>query len=257
MDGKQTLEQLSHKYKVSVRTIQRKLEKVGSGNFEISGKRVVIMMDTAYWGRSFGVMVFKDAYSKSIVWYKFIYWKERIIDYMEGVDYLVKNGCTICGIVCDGMPGLIRALSCFNVQYCQFHMVKTMHCKLTKHPKSEAGKKLLAISNLIARTDKESFVGMLDQWYDAYGHYMNERSFPDKSGHTHYMHKRLRGAYLSLRRNTDYLWTWYDNIELDIPNTNNGIESLFADLKSKLRVHNGLSLKNREKFISQYLKSKQ
>ena len=152
------------------------------------------MVDAAYWGRSFGVMVFKDAYSKSVVWYKFIYCKERIIDYMEGIDYLVKNGCTIRGIVCDGMPGLIRALSCFNVQYCQFHMVKTVHSKLTKHPKSEAGKELLAISKLIAHTDKESFVGMLDQWYDVYGHYMNERSVPDQSGHTHYMHKRLRGA---------------------------------------------------------------
>ena len=163
MEGKQTLEQLSQKHKVSVRTVQRKLEKVGSSNLEISGKSVVIMVDAAYWGRSFGVMVFKDAYSKSVVWYKFIYCKERIIDYMEGIDYLVKNGCTIRGIVCDGMPGLIRALSCFNVQYCQFHMVKTVHSKLTKHPKSEAGKELLAISNLIAHTDKESFVGMLDR----------------------------------------------------------------------------------------------
>lgn len=66
------------------------------------------------------------------------------------------------------------------------------------------------------------------------------------------MHKPLRSAYNSLRRNMDRLWTWYDRIDLGIPNTNNGIEALFTDLKSKLRVHNGLTLKHREQFIDEY-----
>jgi len=257
LDGKQTLGQLSDKYKVSVRTIQRKLSQVVQCELVISSNAVVIMADASYWGRDFGVIVFKDAYSRRVIWYKFIYRKERVSDYLEGIDCLIMNGYAIRGIVCDGMSGLIRALSQFNVQYCQFHMVKTVHQKLTKHPKSEAGRELLHIANLMTRTDKESFVGIMGQWYERYGKYMNERSEPDLKGHTHYLHKRLRSAYFSIIRNMEQLWTWYDNFELKIPNTNNGIESLFTDMKSKLRVHNGLSLKNREKFISQYLKRKQ
>lgn len=34
-----------------------------------------------------------------------------------------------------------------------------------------------------------------------------------------------------------WLWTWYDYPELNIPNTNNGLESLNSDLKAKLNLH--------------------
>ena len=63
------------------------------------------------------------------------------------------------------------------------------------------------------------------------------------------------GAYLSIKRNMPYLWTWYDNIEMKIPNTNNGLEGKFSDLKSKLRNHNGLSKRHRMVFIDEYFKA--
>lgn len=255
LNGKQTLEQLSLQNKVSVRTIQRRLNKAKDVDMPISGRPVVVLMDASYWGRDFGVVAFKDSYSKQVIWHKFIYRKERLSDYLEGIELLCQKGYVIQGAVCDGMPGLIKALSPLRIQYCQFHMVKTVRCKLTKCPKSDAGRDLLRVANLMAHTDKESFVGYLGMWYDTYERYLNERSEPDSDGHTHYMHKRLRSAYLGIKRNMEHLWTWYDNFDLKIPNTNNGIEALFTDLKSKLRVHNGLSLKNREKFISQYFRT--
>ena len=52
------------------------------------------------------------------------------------------------------------------------------------------------------------------------------------------------------------LWTFYDHPETTLPNTNNGIEALFTDLKTKIRVHNGLSKLNRVKFIDQYFYNK-
>ncbi len=55
----------------------------------------------------------------------------------------------------------------------------------------------------------------------------------------------------------ELLWTFYDYPDLHLPNTNNGIEALFTDLKTKLRVHNGLSKMNRIKFIDQYFYNKQ
>jgi hypothetical protein len=52
-----------------------------------------------------------------------------------------------------------------------------------------------------------------------------------------------------------YLWTFYDKAELGIPNTNNALEGLFTDLKTKLRNHNGLSKEHRKVFIDEYFKS--
>jgi hypothetical protein len=43
--------------------------------------------------------------------------------------------------------------------------------------------------------------------------------------------------------------------KLDIPNTNNGIESLNADLKMKLNLHKGLSPERRKVFIQDFIKA--
>jgi hypothetical protein len=51
-----------------------------------------------------------------------------------------------------------------------------------------------------------------------------------------------------------FLWTFYDHIQLGIPNTNNALEGMFADLKTKLRNHAGLSKQHRQKFIDEYFK---
>lgn len=52
----------------------------------------------------------------------------------------------------------------------------------------------------------------------------------------------------------EYLWTWYDNPEVGMPNTNNKLEDKFADLKSKLRNHNSISIRHRIVFIDEYFK---
>ena len=63
--------------------------------------------------------------------------------------------------------------------------------------------------------------------------FLKERTTTE-DGKSHYTHKTLRSAFLSLKRNMPWLWTWYDYPELKIPNTNNGLESLNANLKIKL-----------------------
>lgn len=37
------------------------------------------------------------------------------------------------------------------------------------------------------------------------------------------------------------LWTFCDHPETGLPNTNNALEGLFSDLKTKVRVHSGIS----------------
>ncbi|MDW5289188.1 hypothetical protein [Formosa sp. PL04] len=68
--GKQTYIQLAQKYGCSKRTIQRKLDLYQVKPVAIAPKKVIVLMDTTYWGRSFGLMLFKDAYSKeNLLWY--------------------------------------------------------------------------------------------------------------------------------------------------------------------------------------------
>ena len=63
-EGKQTYTQLSTKYQCTIKTIQRKLDAFEVSVTGIVARSVVVLMDTTYWGRGFGVMLFKDAITK-------------------------------------------------------------------------------------------------------------------------------------------------------------------------------------------------
>ena len=62
---------------------------------------------------------------------------------------------------------------------------------------------------------------------------LNERVQDRRMKTPPYTRPRLRCAYLSLRRNMGRLWTFCDYKDRIIPNTNNGLEAVFADIKSK------------------------
>lgn len=211
-------------------------------------------MDTTYFGRNFGVMVFRSITGKQLYW-KFVRY-ETIAGYVEGINYLKSQGILIRGIVCDGRKGLFNALKDYPVQMCQFHQIAIVRRYITRKPKVRASIELKELMHLLTQTDKESFYGALDEWYSLWGDYINERAINNETGKSRYIHKRLRSAYRSIERNKPYLFTWYDNMSLGIPNTNNQLEGTFTDLKNKLRNHNGLSRIRKEKIINDYLSSK-
>lgn len=138
---------------------------------------------------------------------------------------------------------------------CQFHQMLIVRRYLTQEPDLDASRELLTLANMITKTDKESFTGALNEWYEKYKDVLNERGH-DKRIKRHtppYMRPRLRSAYLSLKRNMPLLWTFYDYPETGLPNTNNGLEGLFSDLKSKVRVHRGISKEHRKKLLDEYI----
>lgn len=252
IEGKQTLVQLSAKYGVSKSTIWRRLRCMRHVRVISMHKDVVVNMDTTYWGRGFGLMVIKDTFRNKILWYKFVR-HETVSDYLEGVEWLRSKGFRIHGIVCDGLRGLFHELRSYNVQMCQFHQVMIVRRYLTNKPDLPASRELLDICYMMTRTDKESFVGMLEGWQARWEHFLNERSEDKKTGKTSYTHKRLRSAYLSLKRNMPWLWTFYDNPQLHMPNTNNALEGVFTDIKTKLRVHSGITRMRRMALIQEYI----
>lgn len=180
---------------------------------------------------------------------------ETIAGYVEGINYLKDQGIRIKGIVCDGRKGLIKALNEYPIQMCQFHQIAIVSRYITRNPKVLASIELKGIINLLPQTDKESFCGALDEWHEKWKSYINERAINPETGKSRYVHKRLRSAYRSLERNKQYLFTWYDNMDLGMPNTNNQLEGTFTDLKNKLRNHNGLNRLRKEKFINGFLQA--
>lgn len=255
VEGKQTLEQLSIKYKVSIRTIQRDLQGMRFVQKISKHKDVTIQMDTTYWGRNFGLMVIKDALRNKILWHKYVR-NESIRDYMEGVDWLKSRGFKIYGAVIDGIRGLSNALYPIPTQMCQFHQILITRRYLTQDPDVVASKELLNLVKDITRMDKESFIGAFDEWYERNKDVLNERVSDKriKRKTPPYMRPRLRSAYLSLKRNMPWLWTFYDNPETGLPNTNNALEGVFSDIKSKIRVHRGISKNNRKRLLDEYIK---
>lgn len=254
VEGKQTLDQLALKYGVSERTIRRDLEGMRYVQKISKHKQVTIQMDTTYWGRNFGLLVIKDALRGKILWRKYVT-HETIADYIEGVRWLEKHRFRIYGAVIDGMKGLAKALSPYPVQLCQFHQMLIVRRYITQDPEIEASAALLDLVNNMTRMDKESFVGAFNEWYDRYKDIVNERSHDKriKKKTPPYMRPRLRSAYLSVKRNMPLLWTFYDHPETGLPNTNNALEGMFSDLKTKVRVHSGLSRDNRRKLLDEYI----
>lgn len=207
-----------------------------------------MLIDTTYFGRTFGVMVFKGNDGTNLYW-KFVKY-ETTEGYVSGINHLIEQGIEVRAIVCDGRRGLFKSFGMYPVQMCQFHQAAIVTRYITRNPKQQASVELKELVRLLPTTDKESFLGAMVQWYAKWERYMNERASNEETGKSWYVHKRLRSAYMSLQRNKDYLFTWYDNPELGIPNTNNKLEGTFTSLKNKLRNHNGLTRKRKEKFIN-------
>lgn len=120
-------------------------------------------------------------------------------------------------------------------------------CKyLTKHPKADAANELKHIADLLTKTDRGAFESLFGDWCERWCDYLNDRAKDPDSEMSHYVHKRLRSAYMSIRRKLPCLYTWYDNIEMGIPNTTNLIDGHFSQLKRMLLCHNGLKRKCRK-----------
>jgi hypothetical protein len=211
-------------------------------------------MDTTYFGRKLGVMVFKDSLSGTIL-LKYYVLQETNKMYLSGIEEIARRGIKVQSIICDGRKGLFQLFSPhIPVQMCQFHQVAIVRRYLTKKPKMQASKELWKHTQLLVHTDKESFEGGLAAWHEKWKRFLDERK-TDERGSKRYVHKKLRSAYRSLVHNLPWLFTWYDNMSFKIPNTTNAIDGHFADMKNKLRNHNGLSEARKKRFIDEFLKA--
>lgn len=254
LSGKQTYSQLALKYGCSWKTIQRCIDKARPHRMEDFSPVANVVMDTTYFGRKLGVMVFKNSLDKKILLKKYVR-SETVKGYVGGIAEITRRGISVQAIVCDGKKGVVQAFPDIPVQMCQFHQVKTVTKYLTRNPKLEPARELRDIALRLVDCTEAEFTGLLDKWHMKWKDVLDERSRDETTGKQFYTHKPLRSAYRSLRSNLFHLFEFEHWRELDIPNTTNCLDGQFSDLKNKLRNHNGLAKERKKRLIDDYFQA--
>lgn len=222
----------------------------------IAPQSTVVIADTTFWGRRYGVCVFRSAGLKKNIW-----WHEVVSELMAHYYYAKKiledKGWLFTAAVVDGRRGLFNVFKGIPVQMCQFHQIKIVIRYITTRPKTEAGKELLVLVLTLTETNEETFVLALNAWFTKWESFINEKTvstFISGKTTSYHTHKGVYSAYHSLKRNLPYLFTYQKYPELHIPNTTNDLDGSFSALKKKLSAHHGLRRDRRYKVISKLLR---
>ena len=120
--GKQTYRQLALKYNCSVKTIQRKTDAVKTHRIMTFPSIVNVLIDTTYFGRTFGVMVFKDSLTGQILFKQYVKQETNKL-YLLGIEEITRRGIKIQSIIFDGRKGLLQLFDGIPIQMCNFHQV--------------------------------------------------------------------------------------------------------------------------------------
>lgn len=121
-------------------------------------------------------------------------------------------------------------------------------------PKLEASKELKKIVSRLTQTTEKNFTQKLDDWYENYKGFLEEKSVSSTTGKLHYTHPRIRAAYRSMRTNLPYLFTYKNHKKLNIQNTTNALEGgVFSHMKNMISLHRGLSKSMKLNLVDYYL----
>lgn len=236
--------------------MRKQLDTVVAPTSEIVPHSTVIIADTTFWGRHYGVCVFRAWPLAENVW-----WHEVASELMAHYRYaraiLEAQGWIFKAAVVDGRRGFLKVFEGMPVQICQFHQIKIVGRYLTSRPKTEAGQELLALVHTLTKTDEATFSKGLETWHERWKEFIAEKTVSTfESGKTkwHFTHKNVRSAYRSLATNLPNLFMYQKYPELNIPNTTNSLDGSFSALKKKLGVHHGLRRDRRFKVVSRFLR---
>lgn len=253
--GKQSLAELSYDEERSVPWVRKNLDAATPTHASVPPQSTVILADTTFWGRSYGVCVFRSASLKrNLCWTEVE--SETAAIYVQSFNGLLERGWVVTAAVIDGRRGVARVFERHGipVQFCQFHQMKTVTKYLTRRPKTEAAQELRTLSLTLHKATERDFTTALSAWHAKYASFLNERSVaPHTKRGWEYTHRNLKAAYRSLKTNLNYLFTYQKYPALNIPNTTNSLDGSFSQLKKKINAHGGLRRDRRFKMISALL----
>ena len=211
-----------------------------------------MIADATFWGRGYGVVVFRAPQLKRNLWWAELQ-TEMADSYRKGRHYLEANNIRPSAVVLDGKPGITGVFQDVPVQICHFHQIAIVHRYVTMRSKLPAAQELLKLAETLPDTDEITFQSELSSWHQRWSALIDQRTFNPYTDKWHYTYKRLRSAYRSLQRHLEYLFTYHKYPELCIPNTTNSLDGTFGYLKHLLEVHRGVSRPLRYKIICEIL----
>ncbi len=252
--GKQTLTELGEKFNHTPWWVRNKLDDHSvSMPTDIIPQTTVIVPDTTFWGRGYGVCVFRSWNLKRNIWWNEVP-GEKVAHYHYGRKILEERGWVFAAAVVDGRRGLATVFKDIPVQICHFHQMKNVTKYLTRRPETLASQELRSIMLKLPASDEKEFTGLLSGWKKQWANILTDKTHVTGTKHWHYTHKKVRSAYKSLETNLPFLFTYQKYPDLNIPNTTNTIDGYFASVKKKVAQHHGLRKDRRYKVISELLK---
>lgn len=251
---KQTLGELVDAYGKSHVWVRKRLDEHSLALPVIEPRPTVLVADTTFWGRQYGVMVFRSWTLKKNIWWGEVT-TEKVAHYHYARKHLESLGWTFTAAVVDGRRGLANVFKDIPVQVCQFHQLQTVTKYLTRRPKTDAGKELRALALTLTKTNETMFTKALSAYEKKWKHFLEQKTIVLGLKRPQYTHKNVRSALRSLKTNLSNLFTYQRYPELGIPNTTNTIDGYFASVKKKVAAHHGLRRDRRFRVISELLTS--
>lgn len=248
---RQTLANLSLRYGVSVRTLQRRFDKLAPVSHEgaAASEPVALTFDATYFGRGYGLMIYR-AEGRNIHWQEIE--SETLAVVGAGLHHLLARGWCFSSITIDGRIGVIklitRLLPDVPIQLCLFHQKAIVRRYLTTKPKTRCGQELRELTMFLGMTPEPIFLECLTDIKSRYAGFLKERN-----EHGQFRHRRTRGALHSLTVNAPWLFTFLRHPERAIPTTTNSCDGSFSHWKNKVKIHRGLRKDRRSKMIRSLL----
>jgi hypothetical protein len=220
-----------------------------TNNKAIVKPKVNIIMDTTYFGRSLGVMVFRGNTNHGT--YSNLYWKylknETLKEYHLGL-FTLTSRYYFKSFTVDNKGGLIKKLQRkypdTPIQLCQFHMVAQILRYTTRSPQTECGKAIKQLILTLTKTNQTIFTTNLNNLIQNHCSFIQERNHVGS-----YAHTDIRSALASIHTNLAYLFTYQKYPNLNIPNTSNSAEGSFGQWKYKIKLHRHQRLDRRKQMI--------
>ena len=169
--------------------------------------------------------------------------------------------------VIDGQKGLLAAIHWLwpqtKIQRCLVHIERLARIKLTRQPKTSAGKELLILIQRLfdVRTKKQRrrWLGVYRRWERRHEAFLKERSYGEpKAGKKRawwYTHRNIRAARSLLRNALPHLFTFIDPPH--VPRTTNHVEGgVNSRLKELVHRHRGLPQDRKQALVAEYLARK-
>ncbi len=262
LEGYLSLNEVAEKYGTTRQNLTKKFSeipiRVTKGKQKDLPQELILVVDAKEIEKDEVVLIVYEYISQQVIAWSFQK-RENYASWFS-LFVLLKKRYQVKAIVSDGQKGLQKAI--FDVfsniihQRCIFHVMKFSLGKLTRKPKTEAGKDLrnivLSLSSVYTEREAFQFQERFLTWERSYASFLKEKSINPLTGRKWYTHKSIRSVRSHLKNSLPFLFYYVD--DETIPRTTNNIEGgTNSSLDERLRRHRGIQKRFKRLLVSLYL----